>query len=391
MDSLDRFAQSKLAILDAADRRRTLRAVDRDGLAPPLLRRNGRTLVSLSCNDVLGLSRHPDVLAAAAAALGRHGAGAGASPLVTGETAPVAALAGRLARLKGTEAALVFGSGSLAGLGVVPALAGPGDLVLLDALAHACLNGGAALSGATILRFPHNDAATLARLLAAERGKHRHCLVVTETVFSMDGDRAPLAALAATARAHDAWLLADDAHGLGVLGGGHGGVHAAGLGPDAVPLQLGTLSKAAGSTGGYLCASRAVVDLLQSRARTFVYATGLAPAAAAAADRALALIEADPARAERPLAHARRFAAAAGLPVPESHIVAVMLGAARAALDASAALEREGFLAVAIRPPTVPEGTARLRLAFPAALEDADRDRLAALVRPMIRAPMAVR
>ena len=384
MHSLERFAASKLAELDRTDRRRTPRTVGRDRTAPSLAR-DDRTLLSLSCNDVLGLGRHPAVIAAAIDATRRHGTGAGASPLVTGRTPPVAALETQLARLKGTERAIVFGSGTLASLGVIPALVSPGDLVLADTLSHSCLLAGARLSGAALHLFGHNDDGHLAELLATYRGRHARCLVVTETVFSMDGDRAPLRALADLARAHDAWLLTDDAHGLGVLGEGRGGVRQAGLDAADVPLQLGTLSKAAGSAGGYLCASDAVVSLLHSRARTYIYATGLGPAHAAAAAAALSIIESDPALVSRPLARARRFAAAAALPEPASHIVPVILGAERAALEAARGLEAAGFLVVAIRPPTVAPGTARLRLAFPAAIEAAEVDRLASLVTPLIR------
>ncbi len=384
MDSLRHFAAAKLAELDRLDRRRVPRTVGRNQEAPSLAR-DGRTLVSLSCNDVLGLARHPAVVAAAIEATRQHGTGAAASPLVTGRTPPVEALETRLARFKGTERAIVFGSGTLASLGVVPALVSADDLVLADALSHSCLRSGARLSGAAVHLFRHNDADHLAELLRTHRHAHARCLVVTETVFSMDGDRAPLRALAALARAHDSWLLTDDAHGLGVLGDGCGGVREAGLDADDVPLQLGTLSKAAGSAGGYLCASDAVVSLLHSRARTYVYATGLGPAHAAAAAAALSVIEHDRVLVSRPLALARRFAQAASLPAPASHIVPVILGTERAALDAARALEAEGFLAVAIRPPTVPPGTARLRLAFPAAITDAEGDRLAGLFGPLVR------
>ncbi len=375
--SLDRFATAKLEALDAAHLRRRLRVVSRE--QAPAVEIGGRRLVSLSCNDVLGLSHHPRVVEAAIRATRRWGTGSGASRLVTGNTPPVVALETALAAFKGTEAACVFGSGYLANLGVIPALAGQGDLVLLDALSHACLHAGARLSGADIVLFPHNDVSALGALLAAERPGRRHCLIVTETVFSMDGDRAPLAALAQLAERHDAWLAADDAHGLGVLGGGRGGAHEAGV-ASLVPLQLGTLSKALGGYGGYLCASRNVVELMHSRARSFVYSTGLPPAQAAAAHAAIEVLASAPDLAARPLALARRFTAAAGLPEAASHIVPVIMGEAARALAAQSALEAEGFLAVAIRPPTVPAGTARLRLSFPASLSESEVDRLADLV-----------
>jgi 8-amino-7-oxononanoate synthase len=242
----------------------------------------------------------------------------------------------------------------------------------------------AKLSGAKTVRLRHNDTAHAAQVLAAERGKHRHCLVLVDGVYSMDGDLAPLPDLAALAGRHDAWLMTDDAHALGTVGGGRGSAAAFDLSAADVPLQMGTLSKALGAQGGYLCASRAVCELMRNRARPFVYATGLAPAAAGAALAALDILAADPALAEKPLAAARRFCAALGLPVPDSPVVPVVLGPAEAALDASAQLEEAGFLVTAIRPPTVPEGTARLRIAFSAAHREAQIDALAAAVAPLL-------
>ncbi len=379
MHALDSFATERLAALEARGLRRALAETERtEGIWAT---RGGRRLLSFSCNDYLNLARHPAVIEAAVAAARRYGAGAGASRLVTGNHPLYAALEDRLARLKGTEAALVFGSGYLANAGIIPALAGAEDLVLLDELAHACLWTGARLTRGRVLAFRHNDAAHAGDLLATHRAAHPHAVIATEGVFSMDGDRAPLAALAALAERHDAWLLADDAHGLGVLGGGRGAVAAAGA---RVPLQMGTLSKAAGSYGGYLCASRAVVELMANRARTLVYSTGLPPATVAAATAALEIIARDPALTARPLANARAFTRAAGLPEAESAIVPVVLGAERAALAASRLLEEEGFLVAAIRPPTVPDGTARLRLAFTAGHAEADILRLAAIVRERV-------
>ncbi|GJD56142.1 8-amino-7-oxononanoate synthase [Methylobacterium dankookense] len=364
MSSLDAFARDKLAALDEAALRRRLVPTERgpDAAAG----RAGRRLVSFSCNDYLGLSHDPRVIAAAQAAVAAYGAGSGGSRLVTGNHPILDALEARLAAHKGKEAALVFGSGYLANLGITPALAGRGDLVLLDELSHACMWAGARLSGAKVAAFRHNDVSDLARLLRAERPAHRHCLVLTERVFSMDGDRAPMGDILGVAKAHDAWTLVDDAHGLGVAEGG----------PRA-PLEMGTLSKSLGSYGGYLCASRAVVDLMTSRARSFVYTTGLPPASAAAALAALEILEAEPERCARPLALARRFTARLGLPEAESAVVPVLVGAAEDALALSRALEADGFLVVAIRPPTVPPGTARLRVAFSAAHAEADVDALA--------------
>jgi 8-amino-7-oxononanoate synthase len=286
---------------------------------------------------------------------------------VTGNHPLFAELESRLARLKKTESACVFGSGYLANAGIVPVLAGEGDLLLVDALAHSCLWSGARLSRATVMTFRHNDAAHAEELLATHRSHHRHALIVTETVFSMDGDRAPIADLMAIARDHDAWLMTDDAHGAGVIMGD--GARA--------ELQMGTLSKAFGSYGGYLCASQAVIDLVKTRARTLVYSTGLPPASVAAAIAAIDIVESDPALSARPLANARAFTRAACLPLAESPIVPIVIGDAGAALEAQRVLEGQGFLGVAIRPPTVPEGTARLRLAFTAGHSEADIVRLA--------------
>lgn len=373
MQSLDAFAGDKLTALEARSLRRRLKPTRR--LDGAVVERDGRRLISFSCNDYLNLSHHPAVRAAAAEAALNYGAGAAASRLVTGDHPLLGDLEKRLARLKGTQAACVFGSGYLANMGVIPTLVRPGDVILIDALAHACIWAGAKLSGARVLSFRHNDVSDLERLLTAERSKARHALVATDGVFSMDGDIAPLDRLSASCSAHDAWLLSDDAHGVGVLAEGRG---SAALFPGAdIPLQMGTLSKALGSYGGYLCGSQAVIDLLKTRARTVVYATGLPPASAAAALASLDIIESQPALTALPLAKARAFTDALGLPPAESPIVPVVIGSAEAALTASARLEAEGFLVVAIRPPTVPEGTARLRIAFSAAHTDADVQRLA--------------
>ena len=379
MSSLDEFAKTKLAALEAAHLRRTLAETTReDGI---WVERGSRRMLSFSCNDYLNLTHHPAVKRAAEEAVQRWGAGAGASRLVTGNHPLFGELERRLARLKGTEAACVFGSGYLANAGIVPVIVGEGDLVLADELSHACLWAGAQLSHARVEKFRHNDVAHVEEILHTHRAAHRHALIVTDGVFSMDGDLAPLRELSAIGRAYDTWLMSDDAHGLGVLGSGRGSAFAAGA---TVDLQMGTLSKALGSYGGYVCASAAVVDLLKTRARTLVYSTGLPPASAAAALAALDIVEADPALTARPLAKAQSFTRACNLPPAMSQIVPVVLGEPLVALEASQLLEREGFLVTPIRPPTVPEGTARLRLAFTAGHPDEEIARLAGIVRERI-------
>lgn len=383
MRSLDEFATAKLGELERSSLRRAL--VDTTRVTAIWLLRNGRRLLSFCCNDYLNLTHHPAVKEAAIEALRVHGVGAGASRFVTGNHPLFSELEARLARLKETQAACVFGSGYLANLGIIPALIGPDDLVLIDELAHACLWAGARLARAAVVPFRHADVEHVELLLAQLRRHHRRALIATDGVFSMDGDIAPLHGLAALAQRHDAWLMSDDAHGLGVVGGGRGSNFLGGTKAD-VPLQMGTLSKALGSYGGYICASAAVVDLIRNRARTVIYSTGLPPAIVAAAIAALDVIEREPAYAALPLAKAKAFARGAGLPEPASPIVPVLLGEAEAALKASRLLEDNGFLVVAIRPPTVPEGTARLRLTFTAQHPDDEIERLAEVVRTRVLA-----
>ena len=381
MRSLDEFAAAKLAELERANLRRRL--VDTTRLDGIWALRNGRRLLSFSCNDYLNLSQDPAIKAAAIDALQRDGIGSGASRLVTGNHPVFAALEGRLARLKQTQAACVFGSGYLANIGIIPALVGADDLVLVDELAHACLFAGARLSRATVMPFRHSDLAHVQALLDQHRARHPRALIATDGVFSMDGDLAPIPGLAALAERFDAWLMTDDAHGIGVVGGGRGSTYVAG-GRAQVPLQMGTLSKAIGAYGGYLCASAGVIELIHNRARSFVYSTGLPPAMAAAALAALDRIEADPAYAALPLAKARAFTRRVGLPEAESPIVPLIVGDAETALRASRLLEAEGFLVIAIRPPTVPAGTARLRFAFTAQHPDDKIERLADIVRARV-------
>jgi 8-amino-7-oxononanoate synthase len=377
MRSLDEFATGKLAALERASLRRTL--VDTARLDGIWALRRGRRLLSFSCNDYLNLTQHPAVKAAAIEAVREYGAGSGASRLVTGNHPLFAELEARLARLKETPAACVFGSGYLANIGIIPALVGPDDLVLIDELAHACLWAGARLARARVFPFRHCDLAHVAELLAAQRARHSRALIATDGVFSMDGDLAPLPALGELAQRFDAWLLADDAHGIGVVGNGRGSTFA-GTAKADVPLQMGTLSKAIGAYGGYLCASEPVVELTRNRARSFIYSTGLPPAAAAAAIAALDLIEREPHYAALPLARAKAFTRRLGLAEAQSPIVPLVVGGAEAALAAAQLLEAEGFLVVAIRPPTVPAGTARLRFAFTALHSDAEIERLADVV-----------
>ena len=385
MSSLDAFASKKLADLEAKSLKRSLQ-VTRRGPEGAATREGAQDLVSFCCNDYLGLSHHPKVKQAAQEAIEQYGAGSGASRLITGNHPLLEDLETRLARLKGTEAAIVFGSGYLTNLGVIPCFIGSQDLVLIDELAHACLHAGSRLSGARVEVFRHNEVDHAREILMAHRASYPHTLIVTDGVFSMDGDLAPIPDLSDLARDFDAWLMTDDAHGIGVLGTGRGSTFVWGQDQSRVhvPLQMGTLSKAVGSYGGYVCASQQVVDFLKTRARSFVYSTALPPASAAAAIASLDIIETERAYCALPLENARLFCQLLGLPEPQSPIVPLLLGGAEETLAASQILEAQGFLVTGIRPPTVPVGTARLRFTFCADHKDEDIRRLADIVRSQI-------
>ena len=331
-------------------------------------------------NDYLGLSHHPRVIEAFRAAATRHGVGSGASHLVTGHGTEHHELEEELAAFTGRERALLFSTGYMANLGVVAALVGRGDLVLEDRLNHASLLDAALLSGARFTRCAHRDAAAMEQRLT-ELGESR-AIIVTDGVFSMDGDLAPVDALASVSARHRAWLMVDDAHGLGVLGAtGRGTLEHFGLEPGSVPILMGTLGKALGTFGAFVAGSGDLVEYLVQKARTYIYTTALPPAIAAATREALRLVDEESWRRERVLSHVKRFRAAArasGIPLVESStpIQPIVLGSASRALAASDALWQRGIWVAAIRPPTVPEGSARLRVTFSAAHRDGDVDRL---------------
>jgi 8-amino-7-oxononanoate synthase len=347
MTTLDAIAGERLKLLELRHLKRNLLPTHRVGA--PVVLRKGRELISFACNDYLGLSHHPAVLAAACEALELYGAGAGASRLVSGSHPLYEELEAELARMKGAEAACVFGSGYLANIGAIPVLAGEGDLILADKLIHACMLDGAKLSGAEVMRFAHNSVEHCRVLLEAHRAEFQYCLILTETVFSMDGDVAPVAELQALAEAHDAWLMTDDAHGLGIVESAK------------ADIQMGTLSKAAGSYGGYVCGSVKTVEWIKNAARSLMFSTGLPPASVAASIAALKVMQEDKELCAKPLANARLFDEKA-----QSAVVPFIVGEPEKALELSTRLEREGFYVAAIRPPTVAPGTARLRFAFTA-------------------------
>lgn len=357
--------------------------------------KNGRRLLNFSDNDYLGLSFYPQVIQAAQEALTTYGAGAGASRLVTGNHPLYTQLEQELAQYKGTEDALVFGSGFLANLGVINGLIPQEDVILADRLIHASLVDAIKLSGVKFQRYRHNDMQHLRQLLEKSA---RCCWIITESVFSMDGDLAPLAEIQALAEEFGAMIIVDDAHGFGVLN------------PFTSPLAsrvrerevsetpspeialrqfrplpegevrriiwTGTFSKAAGSYGGYVCTTKAQIEQMVNKARSLIYTTGLPPSVVAANLAALRIIRVQPELTALPLHHARLFD-----PQAQSAIVPVIIGTEEAALAAAKMLEEAGFLVPAIRPPTVPAGTSRLRFTFSAVHRAEDIARLRAIVK----------
>lgn len=326
----------------------------------------GRDTLLFCSNDYLGLADHPAVKQAAKRAIDEHGAGAGASRLVAGTLPIHRELEAALARLKGTEAAIVFGSGYLANIGTIYALTKKGDTIYSDELNHASIVDACRLSRADIRVFPHTDARSLETMLAGDDDGGRK-LIVTDGVFSMDGDIAPLPELVRSASEFDCYLMVDDAHATGVVGpGGKGTASHFGL-EGCVEIQMGTLSKALGSYGAFVAGSRELIDLLINRARSFIFTTALPPASAGAALEALRIIEREPERRERLWRNAsllKEGLTSSGFDIgsSETFIIPVIIGGARECLGMAEALLGEGVFAQAIRPPSVPEGVSRLRV-----------------------------
>jgi 8-amino-7-oxononanoate synthase len=372
--------------------RRTRRSIERHAdpvsTVQPVV--DGRVRLNFCGNDYLGLARDPRLAQALAAAAGEWGLGSGASHLVSGHSRAHHALEERLAAFTGREAALLFSTGYMANVGVVSALVNRGELVLQDRLNHASLLDGALLSGARLLRYRHGAVDEAARRLDASDARGR--LLATDGVFSMDGDIAPVAALAQIAQRRSAWLLVDDAHGLGVLGEqGGGALELAGLSAQQVPLLVGTLGKAFGCSGAFVAGDRDLIDCVMQRARSYVYTTALPPALAAAAVTAVDLVATEGWRRRRVaelVAHFRSGALREGLPLADSQtpIQPLMLGDPARALAASAQLWDAGFWVTAIRAPTVPRGTERLRVTLSAAHTDAQVDALVTALAQAIRA-----
>ena len=383
--ALEEDLAERLRLLEADGLRRRLSRVDSAQGAKVL--RGGKLLENFSSNDYLGLAAEPFMAEAAVRALSLYGTGAGASRLISGGLRPHWELEEALAAWQGTEAALVFSSGYAAALGTISALVGPGDVVILDKLCHACIIDGSRLSGAVVRVFPHNDLGRLEQHLRWAQRRHpgSRVLVATESVFSMDGDVAPLVEMVALKERYGAWLLVDEAHAVGVLGGsGAGLLEVLGLGAE-VEVHMGTMSKALGGAGGYVCGSRRLVDWLSNRARSFMFSTAPSPVVAALGCAAVEWMLSDAGAQRRGLlARLRVFFAdvlggisGAGqgggvdggrmsFPVFPGAIIPVLVGEAERSVRLSAALEATGFWVPAIRYPTVARGAARLRITLSA-------------------------
>jgi len=386
--------EAELADLRSRSLLRRLRTFDTP--QQPELEEAGRRLISFASNDYLGLATEPALKEAAKEAIDRYGVGSGASRLLSGSLAPHTRLEETLARFKGTEAALAFSSGYATAIGTLGALCGEGDVIILDKLCHASLIDGARLSRAVVRVFPHNHPGKLESHLAwaAQRHPDARVVVVTEAVFSMDGDRAPLADLVTLKNRHGAMLLVDEAHAVGVLGRNGRGLADALRLEGEVDIQMGTLSKALGVSGGYIAGSRRLIELLVNRARSFVYSTAPPPANAATACAAIEFMMSDEGEQRRELLW--RNLAAFGEEMPQllsagreiqSAIIPIILGEAGRALEAAERLMERGFYVPAIRYPTVPRDSARLRVSLSARHTPEQIRALCALLRPLLKQP----
>lgn len=355
------------------------RMVRVDGAQGPRINFDGRDVLILCSNNYLGLADHPVLKEAAVRATERYGAGSGASRLVSGNMVLHEELESRLAAFKGTEAALVFNSGYAANTGVIPALAGRGDLVFSDRLNHASIVDGCLLSRARMVRYPHREMDALRRLLEENRGSRTRKIIITDGVFSMDGDIAPLSELVSLKQEYGALLMVDDAHGTGVLGqGGRGTAEFYGLEAE-IDIHMGTLGKALGGFGAYVAASREIVDYLVNKARSFIFSTSLPPSVLAAALAALDIVESNEGLSLRKklLNNAdavRNSLQAAGFNTmdSESQIIPLLVGGAGETMEFSRRLLEKGIFVQGIRPPTVPRDGSRLRLTVMATHQEQD-------------------
>lgn len=351
-------------------------------------------LLDFSSNDYLALSEHPEVIAASAKYLEMFGAGAGAARLMSGDLEINHLLEQEIAQLKSKEAALTFGSGYLANTGIIPALAGRGDLIIGDRLNHASIHDGCLLSGARTIRFRHNDIAHLEQILHEKRSQFNRVLVVVESIYSMDGDRCPLTELVKLKKNYDFLLMVDEAHATGLYGENGAGVIEEDKVNDGIDIAMGTFGKALGSYGAYAAASREIVDFLVNRARTFIYSTALPPAVVGATLAALYLVKSEPQlrlELHRKVAFFKKQLRKNGFKdnSGSTQIIPVMVGDSSKALAIAEELQKNKMYVKAVRPPTVPEGSARLRFSITRFHKEADLKKCARVLADAMRSMSA--
>ena len=380
-DAFDQFLHGELKSIDEAGLLRSLRRIETPQQVE--VHSGDRELINFSSNDYLGLAAHESLRMAAQDGVETLGAGAGSARLISGSQTIAHELEAALAAFKQTEAALSFSSGYAAALGVVPALVGQGDVLVIDKLVHASLVDAARLSGAKLRVFKHNDLAELETILQWASGREGNTLVITESVFSMDGDLAPVRDLVQLKNRYGAWLMLDEAHATGLYGEDRRGIAEEMGVADGVEVQLGTLGKALGAAGGYICGSQALIDLLVNRARSFIFSTAPVPAQLAAAKRGVELVQSNEGEALRPRLWANVDALKNGLiqqgwklPVVRSAILPLTIGDEREALALAERLREAGVWVPAVRYPTVARGAARLRVTVSAAHQPKHLDAL---------------
>jgi 8-amino-7-oxononanoate synthase len=396
LNAFDDDLQQRLDAIREQGLYRELRRVD--SAQGPRIEIAGRALLNFSSNDYLGLANHPALKEAAIKAVEKFGAGAGASRLICGSLAPYHELEETLAAFKGTEAALSFSTGYAAALGAITALVGKDDTIVIDKLVHACIVDAARLSGAKLRVFDHNDLNDLETILKwadhkkAESGKRKvETLVVTESVFSMDGDRAPLREIVVLKEKYGAWLMVDEAHATGLFGEKRRGLAEEFRVSDRIEIQMGTLGKALGASGGYVCGSRGLIDFLVNRARSFIFSTAPVPAAAAAARAAIKIVQSTEGKERNSkawdlanLLEHSADSAGVGIASPDSLIMPILVGDETRAVEVASKLRERGFFIPAIRFPTVARGSARLRITLTAAHSSNDVGQLASMLSQIV-------
>jgi 8-amino-7-oxononanoate synthase len=371
-ESLNKFASERLHQLEQANLLRSPQTSTSQGVR---ISRNGQELINFSSNDYLGLAHDWHVIQAGIRAAEQYGNGATASRLITGNHPLYDELESKIAEYYGVEAACVFGSGYMANIGTIPALVGKGDLIVADKLSHACMIDGSFLSEAEFKRFKHNDIENLRKILAEHRGKYKNCLILSEGVFSMDGDKAPVKELQKIAQEFDCWLMVDNAHLLEK--------------PEVkTDVIMGTLSKGFGGYGGYIAGSNELVRMVKSTARSFIFTTGLPPSVIGSAIECFNILKVKNELYKTPLKLAKAFynkiSDIINITPPQSQIVPVILGEVNATLQLQKQLEESGLLVHAIRPPTVPQGSARLRVSFTALHDETMVENLAEAIKKFI-------